>query len=54
MKLNEQLAIDQSYRNNESTEVVGLILRVIVVSKLKYKSETLASCDAQVHIRGVE
>ena len=42
------------YRNNQSSEVVGLILRVIVVGKLEDKSETLTSRYTQVYIRGVE
>ena len=46
--------IKTSYRNYQSLKIVGLILRIIVIGKLKDKSEALASCDAQVDICRVE
>ena len=54
MELGKPSDLKSPHRNYQSSEVVGLILRVIVVGKLEDKSETLASRDTQVDVRGVE
>merc|ERR1712004_415638 len=42
------------HRNNQSLKVIWLVLRVVVVGELENKGKTLSSCDAQVHVGGVE
>ena len=43
-----------SHSNNQTLQVGGLILGIIVVGKLEDEGEALASCDAEVDVGGVE